>query len=324
MRVSPGARRSHGLSLALLVAGIALTRAHAQTFDVHAYRDAPQSCVLTWYAVDPLTARYHMDAGVNSVPDPATGKTPLMLAVEAGNSEDILFLLAHGADPSARDKAGDTAIDLARHSSIPRIREILELDCALNPPPSKYYAGRTPLLSILDGQYQTGTPLWALPRRLCIAVTDHSGRPMQNAPVTIIADHNGGRLFTCGSGPGDLSLLLRSDSHGLCRFYFCSPDAHSVQSTITALAGIESHQQAVVFTELTTRIEDKYPIDAFNISNCIGDIEGSASSLTWQNPGTDVAWHALTMDYSDGSYRVIKYLPGNATSSSFSMDEYDW
>jgi ankyrin repeat protein len=57
----------------------------------------------------------------------AQNATPLIVAAHAGHIEIVKLLLSKGADPLAKDNAGNTALDHARHKSFVAIVTELEL-----------------------------------------------------------------------------------------------------------------------------------------------------------------------------------------------------
>ena len=61
---------------------------------------------------------YLLDAGAHIDDRDARGRTALMIAAEGGRAEIANLLLARGADPSLKDKAGKRAVDLTVLSSL--------------------------------------------------------------------------------------------------------------------------------------------------------------------------------------------------------------
>jgi uncharacterized protein len=61
---------------------------------------------------------YLLDAGANIDDRDARGRTALMIAAEGGHAEIANLLLARGADPSLKDRAGRRAADLTLLSSL--------------------------------------------------------------------------------------------------------------------------------------------------------------------------------------------------------------
>ena len=62
--------------------------------------------------------RYLLDAGAHVDDRDDRGRTALMIAAEGGHAEVANLLLARGADPSLKDKAGKRAADLTVLSSL--------------------------------------------------------------------------------------------------------------------------------------------------------------------------------------------------------------
>src|SRR5579863_7286065 len=61
---------------------------------------------------------YLLNAGARIDDRDARGRTALMIAAEGNHTEIARLLLAHGADPSLRDKAGKRAADLTAFSAL--------------------------------------------------------------------------------------------------------------------------------------------------------------------------------------------------------------
>jgi ankyrin repeat protein len=61
---------------------------------------------------------YLLDAGANLDDCDDRGRTALMIAAEGGHAEIAGLLVARGADPTLKDKAGKRAADLTRLSSL--------------------------------------------------------------------------------------------------------------------------------------------------------------------------------------------------------------
>jgi uncharacterized protein len=63
-------------------------------------------------------ATYLLDAGAQIDDRDARGRTALMIAAEGGHAELVALLLARGADPAIKDRAGKRAADLTSLSSL--------------------------------------------------------------------------------------------------------------------------------------------------------------------------------------------------------------
>lgn len=98
----------------------------AQDLDVNA-RYANDLTLLMWASgpdqsvAEPQALQvvsYLVDAGARIDDRDDRGRTALMIAAEGNHAEIVRLLLAHGADPSLRDKAGKRAVDLATLSAL--------------------------------------------------------------------------------------------------------------------------------------------------------------------------------------------------------------
>jgi uncharacterized protein len=65
-----------------------------------------------------LVVAYLLDTGAHIDDRDARGRTALMIAAEGGRANIAALLLARGADPSLKDKAGKRAADLTTLSSL--------------------------------------------------------------------------------------------------------------------------------------------------------------------------------------------------------------
>ena len=98
----------------------------AQNIDINArYRNdltllmwaaGPDEKVLEAHAVK--VVEYLLDAGAHVDDRDDRGRTALMIAAEGGHAEIAALLLARGADPSLKDKAGKRAADLTELSAL--------------------------------------------------------------------------------------------------------------------------------------------------------------------------------------------------------------
>jgi ankyrin repeat protein len=98
----------------------------ARNFDVNARY--PNDLTLLMWASGPdekapeaqaiKVVSYLLDAGAHIDDRDARGRTALMIAAEGGHAEIANLLLARGADPSLKDKAGKRAADLTVLSSL--------------------------------------------------------------------------------------------------------------------------------------------------------------------------------------------------------------
>jgi alpha-tubulin suppressor-like RCC1 family protein len=112
--------------------------------------------------------------------------------------------------------------------------------------PFDYFNGASFNLSILSGDGQSGPPGGWLPLPLTVHVTNTSGVPLINAPVTFSVGQNLGGLSATSGGTTVSSLTLRTDVNGNAAAYYQQPPTTTV-STINAQAGTVTIRQ-VTFT----------------------------------------------------------------------------
>jgi alpha-tubulin suppressor-like RCC1 family protein len=112
--------------------------------------------------------------------------------------------------------------------------------------PFDYFNGASFNLSILSGDGQSGPPGGWLPLPLTVHVTNTSGVPLINAPVTFSVGQNLGGLSATRGGTTVSSLTLRTDINGNAAAYYQQPPT-STTSTINAQAGTVTIRQ-VTFT----------------------------------------------------------------------------
>jgi ankyrin repeat protein len=80
------------------------------------WASGPDQSVAEPQALDVVS--YLINAGARIDARDARGRTALMIAAEGNHTEIARLLLAHGADPSLRDKAGKRAADLTASSAL--------------------------------------------------------------------------------------------------------------------------------------------------------------------------------------------------------------
>ena len=112
--------------------------------------------------------------------------------------------------------------------------------------PFDYFNGASFNLSILSGDGQSGPPGGWLPLPLVVHVTNTSGVPLINVPVTFSLGQNSGGLSATSGGTTVSSLTLRTDVNGNAAAYYQQPPTTTV-STINAQAGTVTIRQ-VSFT----------------------------------------------------------------------------
>ena len=106
------------------------------------------------------------------------GNTPFLLAGSAGNAENVETLVARGADPKARDTAGDTALHLAARSPMNLYSDlqVLAVLCANGLRPDlRDHAAATPLGLAQAGLAGERSAGWMKGRKRIVTFLDPGG-----------------------------------------------------------------------------------------------------------------------------------------------------
>lgn len=265
----------------------------------------------------PMIKKGHLEGGINGeASNRNDGKTPLMLAVEAHQLDVIDYLLANGADPYRKDAAGDTALDIARRTKHADIAAKLTAYLAKHPSPSDYYAGQSPLITIVSGSDQTGTPDAGGPKSLIVYVTGTNREPLIDAPVDFSIDGGGQNLLTGASSPDSPSLLIRTDGYGTATANVHIPKTPGQRIHITAAAGPPGHEAKVTFAAAAA--DDDHPSDG---DSCFNPTDESASlnpdgsiDVTWVNH-TDDETSIKVWVRTPGAWRLGATVPPHSTSA---------
>jgi len=266
---------------------------------------------------NPMIKKGHLENGINGEaahrPD---GKTPLMLAIEAHQPDVIDYLLAHGADLSVKDAAGETASFIAHRLKLQDIATKLDAYLAKHPNPADYYAGQTPLLAIVSGSAQTGTPDAGGPASLVVSVRDATGQPLVDAPVNFAVDGGGQYLLTEASSPDSPSLLVRTGSDGMASANVHIPKTPGQRIQITASAGVAGRLSTVTFAAAAA--DDAHPSDG---DSCFNPTDQAA--ILNPNGSIDVTWVNHTQDETcikvwlrtPGAWKLGAQAPPHSTSA---------
>ena len=94
----------------LLAGNIDINARYANNLTLLMWASGPDENVPEAQAIEVVS--YLLDAGARIDDRDARGRTALMIAAEGGHAEMANLLLARGADPSLKDKAGKRAADL--------------------------------------------------------------------------------------------------------------------------------------------------------------------------------------------------------------------
>jgi ankyrin repeat protein len=96
--------------------GIDLNARYANDLTLLMWASGPDESIPGAQAIEVVS--YLLDAGAHADDRDARGRTALMIAAEGGHAEIADLLLARGADPTLKDKAGKRAADLTVLSSL--------------------------------------------------------------------------------------------------------------------------------------------------------------------------------------------------------------
>jgi hypothetical protein len=259
----------------------------------------------------------HLEGGINGeAAARADGKTPLMLAVEAHQLDVIDYLLNHGADLSLKDASGETAMDIARKQRAGDAAAKLNAYLAKHPIPSVYYAARTPVLYIVSGTNQSGSPDCGAPEPLVVYVMNkEDGQLMADAPVKFAVDDGGKHLLLGASSPDSPSLLVRTDDEGLCSANLHLPETPNTPVAITASAGIADKVSTVKFTAVTNDGSHGASTSCFNPTDQTASLNPDGSiDVTWANHTDDETCIKIWIR-TPGAWKLALTLPPHATSA---------
>ncbi|GEM_PF-2374597 len=116
--------------------------------------------------------------------------------------------------------------------------------------PIDFYSGQAPILTITNGNNQTGSPSSFLSAPLVVKVTDNAGNAMSKAPVIFTVTQGGGTLQATATGSNAGALKLQTNTSGYAIVYFQLPTTTSATCQITCIPATGNYAQAaVIFTE---------------------------------------------------------------------------
>ncbi len=177
--------------------------------------------------------------------------------------------------------------------------------------PVDFYNGQTPVLAIVSGIGQIGSPGGFVPAPLIVSVTDTNGNPLYEAPVTFTVTSGTGVLQTSSTGAPVSTLTTLADQNGDARVFFQLPATVSSTSQITVTTGTTAAQ--AIFTEYCDDGTGTYQ-SPFAPSNVLGSMNADGSqTITWQNNDTQSPIYIYQLQ-SSGSWTVAVTLPAGTTT----------
>jgi len=269
----------------------------------------------------PMKKKGHLDGGVNGDATPRKdGKTPLMLGVESRQIDVIDYLLEHGGDPSLRDAAGETALDIAKREKLDDIYEKLFQYTKAHPDAPTYYAAHPAVLYVVSGTNQIGAPDCGGPQSMIVYVMDKaSGQPLADAPVHFAAEDGIASLVTQASSPDSPTLLLRTDEYGICKANLHLPKTPNTSIRVDVTAGAGPAAQRVYFTARTNDGKSGGSVSCFNPTDerAVLDPDGSVT-VTWKNHTDDETSINIWIETPHGMKSVLS-VPPHSTSARLPM-----
>jgi hypothetical protein len=252
----------------------------------------------------PMIAKGHLEGGVNGEGSPRPdGKTPLVLAIDAGQSDVVSYLLNHGADPDLKDSSGKTALQgdhIAKRSNL-NAASLVAGYIAQHPGMVKYYGKDKPVLKIVNGESQVGAPDQGGPESLSVLVSDSNGEPLVDAPVKFAVEGGGQNLLTEASSPDSATLLMRTGSDGVATANVHIPKKPGERITITATAGPSGKEAVVKFSAMAA--DDEHPSEGDSVFNPTDE-----TALLNPDGSIDVTWVNHTQD--ETGFKVWVRVPG--------------
>lgn len=177
--------------------------------------------------------------------------------------------------------------------------------------PTDLFNGLAPVIAIVSGNEQTGSPGGLLSTALVVAVSGSWG-PLANATVTFSVTSGGGSLQASSSASPANSINVRTDSTGEARAFFTLPDAWYASCQITAACGTPAAQ--TVFSAAsddgsTPRISPFAPSDL-----TVAYHDDGSMDVAWTNTADDGEPIPVSMRMPDGSWQEIATLTAPANT----------
>ena len=179
--------------------------------------------------------------------------------------------------------------------------------------PIDFYSGQTPVLSIVSGSGQTGSPGGFVSSPLIVSLTDTNGNPLYEAPVTFTVTSGSGQMQASSSGTAAVALTVLADINGNAQIFFQLPNIQSNTSAITASAGPSAQPAQVLFTETSDTGGTTYP-SPFAPSNVIGSMNADGSeTIIWQNNDALSPIYIYQLQ-SSGTWETVATLAAGTTT----------
>jgi alpha-tubulin suppressor-like RCC1 family protein len=182
--------------------------------------------------------------------------------------------------------------------------------------PTNYYSQGgaiiTPTITVVSGNTQSGTPGAFLSNPLVVKVTNASGTPLANAPVTFtVSGGNGALAATSTSTQPTATYVATTNSSGLAQAYFQPPLIANFTSTITATAAASQ----ATFSE-STPVDNNAPAAPANCAAGCGCYTGEIL-LTWVNKADNATYLTIQQSTDQTNWTTI------ATLSDPTMTSYE-
>jgi alpha-tubulin suppressor-like RCC1 family protein len=189
--------------------------------------------------------------------------------------------------------------------------------------PRDYFNGVIPNIELISGDNQIGDPEYFLADPFVVRVTNATGQPLVNAPVSFAVTQSWGRLSSTNVGEQQYSsIIVRTDGSGRANAYYLLPAAAADTSVITATAGLGANSLSVNFTATTTTPPPPAAAEALTVLH----VASGEDQLSWSIPSGNQRAVMVEARRPDGSWVTLATLtadttsyvvPANSTASSY-------
>jgi hypothetical protein len=179
--------------------------------------------------------------------------------------------------------------------------------------PVTYYDGQIPVLAIVSGSGQTGSPGGFVSAPLIVSVTDTNGNPLYDAPVTFTVTTGTGQSQASSTSVASGTVTALADWNGQAQVFFQLPTVVSSTSHITATTGTGISVVEVAFSEYADSGTGTYA-SPFAPSNVLGSMNADGSeTISWQNNDSQSPIYVYELTASN-TWTVASTLPAGTTS----------